>query len=279
MTLEMGKVIREANAEVEKCAWAADVFAKEGPRFLEPEPVETEAMKAYIAFDPRGVLGSIMPWNFPMWQIVRFAVPALMAGNTAVVKPASASPQSALNLEAAFREAGFADGTFQVGVGDEAQREEIEGQVKDAVRKGARVEVGGKRLPGPGWFYEPTVLSRVTRTMRVLREETFGPVAPILAVPDLDAAVREANDSEFGLGASLWTQDLKRAEGLVRQIDSGMVFVNGVVKSDPRMPFGGVKHSGIGRELSRYVLLEMVNIKKVQSFPAKGTSRTAQPVE
>jgi len=398
MTLEMGKVIREANAEVDKCAWAADVFAKEGPRFLEPEPVGTEAMKAYIAFDPRGVLGSIMPWNFPMWQIVRFAVPALIAGNTAVVKPASASPQSALNLEEAFREAGFPDGTFQVVVGDrstasalidspvslvsltgsvgtgvqvaqqaakhlkkailelggsdpfivagdadldaaakgaiagrfvntgqsciaakrflvvdsvseeftarfveqvrtlrvgdplrpttdigplvnEAQREEIEGQVKDAVRKGARVEVGGKRLPGPGWFYEPTVLSRVTKAMRVLREETFGPVAPILAVPDLDAAVREANDSEFGLGASLWTQDLKRAEGLVRQIDSGMVFVNGVVKSDPRMPFGGIKHSGIGRELSRYGLLEMVNIKTVQVFPAKGPSQTAQPVE
>ena len=398
MTLEMGKVIREANAEVDKCAWAADVFAKEGPRFLDPEPVETEAMKAYIAFDPRGVLGSIMPWNFPMWQIVRFAVPALMAGNTAVVKPASASPQSALNLEEAFREAGFPDGTFQVVVGDrstasalidspislvsltgsvgtgvqvaqqaaehlkkailelggsdpflvaddadldaaakgavagrfvntgqsciaakrflvvdsvaeeftarfveqvrtlrvgdplrpttdigplvnEAQREEIEGQVKDAVRKGARVEVGGKRLPGPGWFYEPTVLSRVTRTMRVLREETFGPVAPILAVPDLDAAVREANDSEFGLGASLWTRDLKQAERLARQIESGMVFVNGVVKSDPRLPFGGVKHSGIGRELSRYGLLEMVNIKTVQVFPAKGTSQTAQTVE
>ncbi len=355
-------------------------------------------MKAYIAFDPRGVLGSIMPWNFPMWQIVRFAVPALMAGNTAVVKPASASPQSALNLEEAFREAGFPDGTFQVVVGDrstasalidspvslvsltgsvgtgvqvaqeaakhlkkailelggsdpfivaddadldaaakgavagrfvnagqsciaakrflvvdsvaqeftarfveqvralrvgdplrpttdigplvnEAQREEIEGQVKDAVRKRARVEVGGKRVPGPGWFYEPTVLSRVTRAMRVLQEETFGPVAPILAVRDLDAAVREANDSEFGLGASLWTRDLERAERLVRQIESGMVFVNGVVKSDPRMPFGGVKHSGIGRELSRYGLLEMVNIRTVQVFSARGASRAAQPVE
>src|SRR5437867_10056540 len=398
MTLEMGKVIREAIAEVEKCAWAAEYFAENGPGFLQPEIVTTDAMRSYVAFHPRGVLGSIMPWNFPMWQIVRFAVPALIAGNTVVVKPASASPQSALNLEEAFREAGFPDGTFQVVVGDrstasalidspislvsltgsvgtgvqvaqqaaehlkkailelggsdpflvaddadldaaaraavagrcakpgrsciaakrflvvdsvaeeftarfveqvrtlrvgdplrpttdigplvnEAQREEIEGQVKDAVRKGARVEVGGKRLPGPGWFYEPTVLSRVTRTMRVLREETFGPVAPILAVPDLDAAVREANDSEFGLGASLWTQDLKRAEGLVRQIDSGMVFVNGVVKSDPRMPFGGVKHSGIGRELSRYGLLEMVNIKTVQVFPAKGTSQTAQTVE
>src|SRR5439155_1259522 len=128
---------------------------------------------------------------------------------------------------------------------NEAQREEIEGQVKDAARKRARVEVGGKRVPGPGWFYEPTVLSRVTRAMRVLQEETFGPVAPILAVRDLDAAVREANDFEFGLGASLWTRDLERAEGFVRQIDSGMEFVNGVVKSDPRMPFGGVKHSAI----------------------------------
>src|SRR2546427_1584911 len=322
MTLEMGKVIREAIAEVEKCAWAAEYFAENGPGFLQPEIVTTDAMRSYVAFHPRGVLGSIMPWNFPMWQIVRFAVPALIAGNTVVVKPASASPQSGLNLETAFREAGLPDGVFQIVVGDrttatalirspvsvvsltgsvrtgvyvareaskdlkkvvlelggsdpfivagdahldaasrgavagrvvdggpscsaakrlfvlgspakeftakfvahvralrvgdplrpttdigplvnEAQREEIDGQVKDAVRKGARVEVGGKRLPGPGWFYEPTVLSRVTRTMRVLREETFGPVAPILAVPDLDAAVREANDSEFGLGASL----------------------------------------------------------------------------
>ena len=395
MTLEMGKVIREAVAEVEKCAWAAEYFAENGPGFLQPEIVATDAMRSYVAFHPRGVLGSIMPWNFPMWQIVRFAVPALIAGNTVVVKPASASPQSALNLGEAFREAGFSDGTFQVVVGDrstasalidspvslvsltgsvgtgvqvaqqaakhlkkailelggsdpfivaddadldaaakgavagrfvntgqsciaakrflvvdsvakeftakfveqvrmlrvgdplrpttdigplvnEAQREEIEGQVKDAVRKGARVEVGGKRVAGPGWFYEPTVLSRVTKTMRVLHEETFGPVAPILVVPDLDAAVREANDSEFGLGASLWTQDLKRAERLVRQIESGMVFVNGVVKSDPRMPFGGVKHSGIGRELSRYGLLEMVNIKTVEIFPAHSTQAAIQ---
>src|SRR2546426_1122750 len=308
MTLEMGKVIREAVAEVEKCAWAAEYFAENGPGFLQPEIVTTDVMRSYVAFHPRGVLGSIMPWNFPMWQIVRFAVPALIAGNTVVVKPASASPQSALNLGEAFREAGFSDGTFQVvdsvakeftakfveqvrtlRVGDplrpttdigplvnEAQREEIEGQVKDAVRKGARVEVGGKRVTGPGWFYEPTVLSRVTKTMRVLHEETFGPVAPILVVPDLDAAVREANDSEFGLGASLWTQDLKRAERLVRQIESGMVFVNGVVKSDPRMPFGGVKHSGIGRELSRYGLLEMVNIKTVEIFPAHSTQAAIQ---
>lgn len=386
MTLEMGKIIRESIAEVEKCAWAADYFAQNGPRLLEPEVVETDAIRSYVAFHPRGVLGSIMPWNFPMWQIIRFAVPALIAGNTTVVKPASASPQSGLNLEAAFREAGLPEGVFQIVVGDrttatalirspvsvvsltgsvgtgvhvareaskdlkkvilelggsdpfivaedadldaaargavagrfincgqsciaakrffvvdavageflakfaenmrnlrvgdplhpatdigplfsEAQRNEIEVQVKDAVAKGAKVEVGGKRIRRPGWFFEPTLLSGVTRKMKVLREETFGPVAPVVVVPDLENAIREANDSEFGLGASLWTRNLARADDLARQIESGLVFVNGTVKSDPRMPFGGVKHSGVGRELSRYGLLEMVNIKSVQVYP------------
>ncbi len=386
MTLEMGKVIRESIAEVEKCAWAADYFAQNGPKFLQPEIVATDAMRSYVALHPRGVLGSIMPWNFPMWQIVRFAVPALIAGNTVVVKPASASPQSALNLEAAFREAGFPDGTFQIVVGDrttatalirspvsmvsltgsvstgvqvareaskdlkkvvlelggsdpfivagdadldaaakgavagrfvntgqsciaakrffvveaaadeflakfaenmrklrvgdpldpstdigplssKAQRDQIELQVKDAVAKGAKVEVGGKRARRAGWYFEPTLLSGVTGKMRVLREETFGPVAPVVVVPDLDTAIREANDSDFGLGASIWTRDLSRADELAKQVEAGMVFINGIVKSDPRMPFGGVKHSGVGRELSRYGLLEMVNIKTVEIFP------------
>ena len=385
MTLEMGKVIREALAEVEKCAWAAEYFAENGPGFLQPEIVTTDAMRSYVAFHPRGVLGSIMPWNFPMWQIVRFAVPALIAGNTVVVKPASASPQSGLNLETAFREAGLPDGVFQIVVGDrttatalirspvsvvsltgsvrtgvyvareasrdlkkvvlelggsdpfivaadadldaaskgavagrfvnggqsciaakrffvvdsaadefvakfaermrrlrvgdpldpttdvgplvnKAQRDEIESQVKDAVAKGAKVEVGGKRGRRPGWYFEPTLLSDVTKAMRVLREETFGPVAPVMAVPDLRTAIEEANDSEFGLGASLWTRDVGKADELAARIESGMVFVNGVVKSDPRMPFGGVKHSGVGRELSRFGLLEMVNIKTVEIF-------------
>jgi acyl-CoA reductase-like NAD-dependent aldehyde dehydrogenase len=387
MTLEMGKVIREALAEVEKCAWAADFFAQNGPGFLEPEAVETDAKRSYVAFHPRGVLGSIMPWNFPMWQIVRFAVPALIAGNAVVVKPASASPKSALNLEDAFREAGLPEDVFQVVLGDrttatalirapvsvvsvtgsvgtgiavareaardlkkavlelggsdpfivaedadldaaakgavagrfvnggqsciaakrffvvdsvapeflrkfaenvrklrigdplepstdigplvnEAAVDTIERQVKDAVAKGARIEVGGKRLRRPGWFFEPTLLSGVTKEMRVLREETFGPVAPVMTVPNLETAVEAANDSEFGLGASLWTRDLALADDLARRIESGMVFVNGTVKSDPRMPFGGVKHSGIGRELSRYGLLEMVNIKTVEIFSA-----------
>src|SRR3989440_11327255 len=340
MTLEMGKVIRESIAEVEKCAWAAEYFAENGPGFLQPEIVATDAMRSYVAFHPRGVLGSIMPWNFPMWQIVRFAVPAALAGNTVVVKPASASPQSALNLEVAFREAGLPDGAFQIVVGDRTtatalirspvsvvsltgsvgtgaqvareasrdlkkvilelggsdpfivasdadldaaakgavagrfvnggqaciaakrffvvdsvakgflakfaenmrrlrvgdpldpstdigplvsrmQRDEIEGQVKDAVAKGAKVEVGGKRGRRSGWYFEPTLLSHVTKNMRVLREETFGPVAPVVAVPDLDTAIREANDSEVGLGASLWTQDLAQADDLAKQVESG----------------------------------------------------------
>src|SRR5881296_1820219 len=398
MTLEMGKIIRESIAEVEKCAWAADYFGQNGPAFLRPDIVATDAMRSYVAFHPRGVLGSIMPWNFPMWQIVRFAVPALIAGNTVVVKPASASPQSGCNLEFAFREAGLPDGVFQIVVGDrttatalihspvsvvsltgsvrtgvyvareaskdlkkvvlelggsdpfivagdadldaaakgavagrfvnggqsciaakrffvvdsaadeflakfaqrmrrlrvgdpldpttdvgplvsQTQRDEIEGQVKDAVAKGAKVEVGGKRSRRPGWYFEPTLLSHVTKAMRVLREETFGPVAPVVAVPNLHTAIAEANDSEFGLGASIWTKDLARADELAREIESGMVFVNGAVKSDPRMPFGGVKQSGIGRELSRYGLLEMVNIKTVEVFPARGTGEAAQPVE
>jgi succinate-semialdehyde dehydrogenase/glutarate-semialdehyde dehydrogenase/succinyl-CoA reductase len=187
----------------------------------------------------------------------------------------------------------FAEGIRRLKVGDpmdqstdigpmvnESQRDQIESQVKDAVRKGARVVVGGKRVRGPGAYFEPTLLSGVTKAMRVLREETFGPVAPVLAVPDLETAIRDANDSEFGLGASIWTKDLARADQLAREIESGMVFVNGAVKSDPRMPFGGVKHSGIGRELSRYGLLEMVNIKTVEIFPASaagaGTSKDTE---
>src|SRR3989440_3150837 len=393
MTLEMGKVIRESIAEVEKCAWAAEYFGENGPGFLQPEIIATDAMRSYVAFHPRGVLGSIMPWNFPMWQIVRCAIRALIEGNFVIVKPASATPQSALNLEGAFKEAGLPEDVFQVVVGDrttatalirspvsvvsltgsvatgvavareaskdvkkvvlelggsdpfivaedadldvaatgavagrfvncgqsciaakrffvvdsvaddfiekfaermkalqigdpldpatdigplvnEGQRNEIESQVRDAAAKGARIVLGGKRVRRSGWYFEPTLLADVTKEMRVLREETFGPVAPVLTVPDLDSAIREANDSEFGLGASLWTRDLARADALARGIESGLVFINGVVKSDPRMPFGGVKRSGVGRELSRYGLLEMGNIKTVEVFPA---SKADQP--
>jgi aldehyde dehydrogenase len=148
------------------------------------------------------------------------------------------------------------------------QRDEIERQVRDATAKGALVLAGGKRPRRAGWYFEPTLLRGVTKAMRVLREETFGPVAPVSIVPDVETAIREANDSEFGLGASVWTRDLERADELARGVEAGLVFVNGVVKSDPRMPFGGVKHSGIGRELGRYGMLEMVNIKTVEIFPS-----------
>jgi len=387
MTQEMGKTIRESLAEVEKCAWAAEFFAENAAKFLEPEIVPTDAARSYVAFHPRGVLASIMPWNFPMWQIIRFSVPALAAGNTTVVKPARLSPQSGVQIERAFQEAGFPAGVFQVVVGDgntartlirsdvdmvsltgsvatgikvareaakdlkkvvlelggsdpfivcgdadleaaakgavtgrfincgqsciaakrffvvdsvadeflerfaenvakmkvgdpldpatdlgplssEAQRDEVEAQVKDALSKKAKVHVGGKRIRGPGFFYEPTVLSAVTTRMRVLREETFGPVAPVTRVKNEDDAITEANRSEFGLGASVWTRSTARADDLARRLEAGLVFVNGAVKSDPRMPFGGVKHSGIGRELSRYGLLEMVNVKSVQVYAA-----------
>ena len=398
MTLEMGKIIRESVAEVEKCAWAADYFAQNAKRFLEPEVVETDAQRAYVAFHPRGVLGSIMPWNFPMWQIIRFAIPALVAGNTAVIKPASASPRTGLHVEEAFQEAGLPEGVLQVVVGDyttgtalirspvdfvsltgsvttgvkiareaakdlkktvlelggsdpfivcedadldqaargamvgrfinngqsciaakrfivvdavadeflakleenvrklrvgdpldpatdigplyaRSQRDEIELQVKDALAKGAKLHAGGKRVKGAGWFYEPTLLSAVTTRMKVMRQETFGPVLPVFRVPDVDAAVAQANDTEFGLGASVWTRDLARADDIAKRINAGLYFVNNAVKSDPRMPFGGVKHSGVGRELSRYGLLEMVNVKTVQIYPPGSPGPQTQHVE
>ncbi len=398
MSMEMGKIIREANAEVEKCATAADYFAANSKRFLEPEVVETDSQRSYIAFHPRGVLGSIMPWNFPMWQIIRFAIPALAAGDTAVIKPASASPKTGLHVEEAFHEAGLPDGVLQIVVGDyttgtalirspvtfvsltgsvatgikiaresakdlkktvlelggsdpfivcedadldqaakgaitgrfinngqsciaakrflvvdavadeflakleenvrklkvgdpldpatdigplyaRSQRDEIEIQVKDALAKGAKLHAGGKRVKGPGWFYEPTLLSGVTLNMKVMRQETFGPVLPVFRVPNVDAAIERANDTEFGLGASIWTRSLSLADDLAKRIDAGLVFVNNAVKSDPRMPFGGVKHSGVGRELSRYGLLEMVNIKTVQIYPPGSPAPQVQHVE
>ena len=398
MTMEMGKIIRESVAEVEKCAWAADYFAQNSKRFLEPEAVVTDSQRSYVAFHPRGVLGSIMPWNFPMWQIIRFAIPALAAGNTAVIKPASASPRTGLHVEEAFQEAGLPEGVLQIVVGDyttgtalirspvdfvsltgsvstgvkiareaakglkktvlelggsdpfivcedadldqaargaivgrfinngqsciaakrflvvdavadeflakveenvrklkvgdpldpstdigplyaKSQRDEIEIQVKDALAKGARLNAGGKRVKGPGWFYEPTLLSGVTTKMKVMRQETFGPVLPVFRVPNLEAAIEQANDTEFGLGASVWTRSLSLADDIAKRINSGLVFVNSAVKSDPRMPFGGVKHSGVGRELSRYGLLEMVNVKTVQIYPPGSPAPQAQHVE
>ena len=385
MTLEMGKTIKESVPEVAKCAWALEYFAENGPRFLNPEAAKTDATDSYVTFEPLGVIGSIMPWNFPLWQCIRFAAPALMVGNTAVFKPSSVSPQSGLQLQDAFDSTGAPPGTFNVvlgssevasyliesntaaisftgsvlagqdvatqasnrlkkvvlelggsdpfivlddadaeaastgavagrfinngqscicakrffvaeGIADEfldrfiaktkslkvgdplspetdlgpVVREEslhkLDRQVKDSVKMGAKLALGGERLKRKGFFYAPTILTEVEPEMPVMREETFGPTAPVMIVKDDDEAVRYANDSEFGLGSSVWSRDIRRAEKVARQLQSGMVTVNNIVVSDPRMPFGGVKKSGIGRELSRYGMLEFTNIKSVRLY-------------
>ena len=392
MSTEMGKPVKESVPEVEKCAWAAEYFGENAARFLEDEHIKTDAWDSYVSFEPLGVVGSIMPWNFPMWQVVRFAAPAMAAGNAIVVKPASQSPASGLRLQEAALEAGFPEGVFQVITGDRTtaghlirsdvdvvsctgssetgvsvmreaakglkkvilelggsdpfivledadveaaakgaaqgrfmncgqsciaskrffvadaiasdflarfaevakgyrvgdpldpktdvgplssrfQRDAIEAQVKDAVRRKAKVVVGGSRWGTHGYFFEPTVLAGVTTEMRVLREETFGPAAPVTPFRSVDDAIAQANATEFGLGASLWTRDLTRAREIARRIQSGVVSVNSIVKSDPRLPFGGVKKSGIGRELSRYGLLEMCNIKTVVLYAPAGMER------
>jgi acyl-CoA reductase-like NAD-dependent aldehyde dehydrogenase len=388
MTNEMGKIIRESIAEVAKCAVVFDYYAENAERFLTPEPAETDAAKSYVAFEPLGVVAAIMPWNFPMWQLARFAAPALSVGNTAVFKPASATTQSGVNLEVALNGAGLPPGVFKTLLGDRrvadwmmdadtdavtftgsvsvgskvAERagrllkkfvlelggsdpfivlkdadlettasaaitgrfincgqsciaakrfivekpiadkfteefankakklkvgdplnpetdigpmvngsavDEIERQVNESVKMGAEVVVGGHRIERKGFWFEPTILTSVKQAMPVVREEVFGPVAPIMVVEDANEAVQVANDSEFGLGGSLWTQDLSKAEKLAREIQSGVVTVNNVVASDPRVPFGGVKKSGIGRELGRYGLLEFTNVKTIRLYERK----------
>jgi succinate-semialdehyde dehydrogenase/glutarate-semialdehyde dehydrogenase/succinyl-CoA reductase len=384
-TKEMGKPIKESLAEVEKCAWVMEFYGDHGAIFLTDESINTDARKSIITFEPLGTIASIMPWNFPYWQALRFAAPSLIAGNTVILKPASVTIQCGLEIEEIFRKAGFDDGTFQTAVGSSvlaehlidskinavtftgstsvgakvAQRatahlkkcvlelggsdpfivcsdadiekassgavkgrfincgqsciaskrffvvkdvanefiekfvqkteklrvgnptsedtdigplvnkeglERIEELVDDATKNGARVLVGGKRLLEKGYYYSPTILEKVTPEMRVAKEETFGPVAPITVVENEKDAIAMANDSEFGLGASIWTQDLEKAEKLSREIESGIVTINNVVISDPRVPFGGIKHSGFGRELSRYGMLEFVNIKSVRFY-------------
>lgn len=384
-TKEMGKPIKESLSEVEKCAWAMEFYADNGDIFLHDEAINTDARKSVISFEPLGVIASIMPWNFPYWQALRFAAPSLMAGNTIVLKPASSTMQCGIEIENMFRKAGFQEGVFQTLVGDSSiveplidsdinavtftgstsvgtliaqkaasnlkkcvlelggsdpfivcsdadiekassgavkgrfincgqscvaskrffvtknvakefiekfvQKTEglrvgnplsektdigplvnsaglnkIEELVNDAVEKGAEVLTGGKRLGSKGYFYSPTVITKISPKMQIAYEETFGPVAPITIVDDEAEAMRLANDSQFGLGASIWTQDLEKAEKLSRLVESGIVTINNVVMSDPRIPFGGIKHSGFGRELSRYGMMEFVNIKSIRFY-------------
>lgn len=383
MTLEMGKPISQAKAEVEKCAWLCEFYAEHAAEFLAPEEIKTEAKKSYIRFDPLGVVLCIMPWNFPFWQVFRFAVPALAAGNGALLKHASNVPQCSLAIEEIFQKAGFPDALFKsllvdsktaneliesdmisavsltgstkagadvamkaganlkkcvlelggsdpfivladadinlscqaalqartintgqsciaakrfilekpiaaefekkliehfktlkvgdpmdpsVNIGPLAKKEiraDLERQVKDAVGKGAKILVGGKSIAGKGYFFEPTLLTNITKDMAVYYEETFGPVMSLFTVENAEAAITMANDSEYGLGASLWTKNLALAEKIAGEIESGFVSINGMVKSDPRLPFGGVKKSGFGRELGSYGIKEFVNVKTV----------------
>jgi succinate-semialdehyde dehydrogenase / glutarate-semialdehyde dehydrogenase len=389
ITAEMGKPIVEAEAEIEKCAWNCEFYAQNAERFLADEPRPSNAAESYVQYTPLGTVLAIMPWNFPFWQLFRFAAPALMAGNTALLKHASNVPQCALAAEEVFRAAGFPDGVFQtllisgsaamaliedsriaavtltgsdeagsqvaaaaghaikktvmelggsdpfivladadlaaavetgvraryqntgqsciaakrfivvdtvfdefrerfaaavrvLRVGDPLDRstqigplarddlrETLERQVRRSVEQGATLVVGGARRPGRGYFFAPTVLADVRPTMPAACEEVFGPVAALLRAGDAAEAIALANDSAYGLGANLWTADIGRARRLARQIEAGQVFINGMVTSDPRLPFGGIKRSGYGRELSEYGIREFVNIQTVWIGPKR----------
>ena len=383
MTLEMGKPISQAIAEAEKCAWVCEYYAENAKSILADEVIKTDASESYVQFDPLGIVLAVMPWNFPFWQVFRFAAPALMAGNVGILKHASNVPQTALIIEEIFREAGFPKNVFRtlligpklvdeviknpkvkaatltgseyagskvaemsgkmlkktvmelggsdpyiifadadidnavntavtarllnngqsciaakrfivvediadefekkfvekmraVKVGDPMEEEtelgplaredlliELNTQVEQSVKAGAEILTGGKRLDREGYFYPATILSNVKKGMPAYEQEMFGPVAAIIKAKNEEEAIKIANDSEFGLGASLWTSDIEKAKYLSHNIESGSVFINGLVKSDPRLPFGGIKKSGYGRELSHYGIKEFVNIKTV----------------
>jgi succinate-semialdehyde dehydrogenase/glutarate-semialdehyde dehydrogenase len=383
MTLEMGKLHGAALAEVDKCATGCRYYAENGPRMVADEPVQTDAQRSFVRYQPLGVVLAVMPWNFPLWQVFRFAAPALAAGNVGLLKHASNVPQTALAVEDLVREAGFVQGAFQtlliggdrvgrllddpriaaatltgsegagrsigeaagrnikkvvlelggsdpflvlpsadlekaveVGVAARVQNagqsciaakrfivhdriydrfaekmaarmqalrvgdpddpktevgplaskqvlDDLEDQVKRMIQAGAKVLAGGKRLQRDGFFFEPTLLTDAGPGTPGRDEEVFGPVATLIRAKDLDDAIGIANSTRFGLGSAAFTQDAKEIERLAEELWAGQVFVNGMVKSDPRLPFGGVKASGHGRELSVHGLREFVNIKTV----------------
>jgi len=382
MTLEMGKPIREALAEVDKCAWLCDYYAENAAAYLRPEAVRTEASRSYVRFEPLGIVLAIMPWNFPFWQAFRFGIPAICAGNGILLKHASNVPMCALAIEKAFEKAGFPDHVFktllinakrairlidedkvnavsltgsnragaEVGahagaaikkivlelggsdafiVLDDADiekagrmavrarmvnsgqsciaakrfivHEKIAGtfrdiftarlrelkigdpmdvstevgpvarqdillslneQLHDAEEKGGDI-IQHRHVPEKGLFFAPSVVFQATKDMRVMNEEVFGPLAAVTIVKSDAEAIHIANDSQFGLGASVWSGNIERAEWLAEKLQCGTVAINDMVKSDPRLPFGGVKKSGVGRELSHYGIREFVNIKSV----------------
>jgi succinate-semialdehyde dehydrogenase/glutarate-semialdehyde dehydrogenase len=383
ITLEMGKPVTAAIAEVKKCATVCRFYADNAEAYLAPEQIRTDASESYVRFDPLGPVLAVMPWNFPFWQVFRFAAPALMAGNVGLLKHASNVPQSALAIEDIFREAGFDGGEFQTllitseqvaalldddrvkaatltgsepagasvastaakqikksvlelggsdpfivmpsadldaavkigikarivnngqsciaakrfivhdAIADEFQKrfvaamealkigdpldekteigplatpqivDDLEKQVTASVEAGSQLLTGGTRIGERGNFFAPTVLTSIPKDAPAYAEETFGPVASLFRVKDVEEAIALANATQFGLGASVWTRDRDEAEQFIRDVESGQVFVNAMVASDPRIPFGGVKHSGFGRELGVYGIREFVNIKTV----------------
>lgn len=363
-----------------------EYYGDNGQVFINDDVLNTDARKTLITFQPLGVIASIMPWNFPYWQALRFAPPSMIIGNTIVLKPASATLQCGIEIEKIFAKTGFPDGVFQTLVGDStvaehlidsadinavtftgstsvgakvAQKagmnlkkcvlelggsdpfivcsdadiekategavkgrfincgqsciaskrffvtsnvanefiekfiqktehlrvgnplsedtdigplvnskglETIESQVNDAIDNGAEVLTGGKRVGEKGYYYKPTIIKNISKKMRIYHEETFGPVASIVIVEDEKDAIKLANESSFGLGASVWTKDLDKAEQISKDVESGMVSVNNMLVSDPRVPFGGIKQSGFGRELSKYGMMEFVNIKSIRFY-------------
>ena len=383
MTAEMGKTLAAARAEAEKCAWVCRHYAQHAAGMLAPRPVDVGDARGEVHFLPLGVVLAVMPWNFPFWQVFRFAAPGLMAGNVGLLKHASNVPQCALAIEEIFRRAGFDEGVFQallVGadavagmlddervaaatltgstpagqsvaeragrnlkktvlelggsdpfivmpsadldaaaetaakarcinngqsciaakrfivhrevadeferrfvaamqamrVGDPldeatdvgplattAIRDEVDEQVRTSVAAGARVLTGGARLDGPGFYYPPTILTDIPEDAPAYREEVFGPVASLFRVADVGEAIALANDSRFGLASSVWTRDEGERRRFVAEIEAGMTYVNAMVASDPRLPFGGVKQSGYGRELGEFGIHEFVNVKSV----------------
>jgi succinate-semialdehyde dehydrogenase/glutarate-semialdehyde dehydrogenase len=383
MTMEMGKTLKSAVDEAVKCAWGCRYYAEHAERILAEEEVATSATRSLIRYEPIGPILAVMPWNFPFWQVFRFAAPALAAGNVGLLKHASNVPQCALAIEDIFRRAGFPEGCFQtllidtdrvqqiiddprvagvtltgsnaagsavgsaagkqikksvlelggsdpfivtpsanfdaavrtavkarvinngqsciaakrfivVGsiadefeqrlvagmqslvVGDpldsrtdvgplanEAQVKTLAGQVERSVSDGARLLTGGHRLDRPGYYFAPGVLTDISPGAPVYREEVFGPIALLFRARNIDEAISIANDSPFGLGASAWTNDETERRRFITELEAGMVFINAMVASDPRLPFGGIKQSGYGRELGEYGLREFVNIKTV----------------
>ena len=395
MTLEMGKPLKAAGAEAEKCAWVCRYYAENAERFLANQQIETDARESYVAYQPIGLVLAIMPWNFPFWQVFRFAAPALMAGNVGALKHAANVPECALAIEDIFRRAGFPEGAFQTlligservakiiaddrvmavtltgseaagsavaseagkfikkavlelggsdpyivmpsadlqratdtavqartinngqsciaakrfivhsSIADEFEQRMVRGmealrvgdpmddatqlgplatekiltdlhhQVQHSVKAGATLLTGGKRLDRPGYYYAATVLSGIPETAPAYREELFGPVASVFRVRDVAHAIELANATSFGLGSAAWTEDPDEQQQFIDGIVAGQVFINGMVASDPRLPFGGVKRSGYGRELGVFGIREFVNIKTVYIGKPKALKQKA----